>query len=158
MNLEIIDRYRCLLLGKAPRGTTSKDICRLILERISCYGGHYQFGTTKVGISHLFLNFVIISFSSSLKIFLKESLEQSLERERNQIMVSSVVRIQSHIRGYLARRRYQSYRFRVIKVQSLIRGHKVRNDYKRVRKSVIKIQANFRMKKQRLEYQKVCNI
>ena len=70
-------------------------------------------------------------------------------------MLSSIVKIQANIRGYLARRRYQGYRSRIVKIQSLIRSYRVRRDYQIKRKAIIKMQANYKMKRQRHQYLKV---
>jgi myosin heavy subunit len=91
------------------------------------------------------------------QIFLRESLDQSLEKERVNVLISSVVKIQSQIRGYLARRRYHTILYNIIKIQSTYRAYRAKRDYNKIRNGIIKVQANFRMKRQKLEYQKVMN-
>ena len=41
-------RYRCLLMGKTLRGTSSKEVCKMILTRNPSYNDQYQLGLTKV--------------------------------------------------------------------------------------------------------------
>lgn len=91
----------------------------------------------------------------SFQVFLKESLEVKLEKERIALLQSSVITIQRHVRAYLVRKRYRLARQSAIKIQSVYRGYKVRSHYTKVRRGVIKAQANWRMKRQRREYEKV---
>lgn len=69
-----------------PQGAPSKEICRVVLDRVS-RGSRtaYQLGTTK--------------------IFLREALEQTLEEERYTRLSNAVVTLQRFVRGYLARRK-----------------------------------------------------
>lgn len=41
-------RYLCLLVGKTLRGTSSKEVCKMILSRNPSYNDQYQLGLTKV--------------------------------------------------------------------------------------------------------------
>jgi myosin heavy subunit len=132
----------------------------MILERIPSYSGHFQYGTNKVFFHYIFLSNLCKNFyknNNYQQIFLRESLDQSLEKERVNVLISSVVKIQSQIRGYLARRRYHTILYNIIKIQSTYRAYRAKRDYNKIRNGIIKVQANFRMKRQKLEYQKVMN-
>lgn len=75
-----------------------RELCNLILER---HGGEYQLGTTKV--------------------FLRENLERSLERDRAAILRRAAVILQRWVRGFLARKHYQMSKKSAIKLQSAYR-------------------------------------
>ncbi|XP_047476292.1 unconventional myosin-XV-like [Penaeus chinensis] len=100
--LQFAERYRCLVPGQVPRGAPSKEICRVVLDRVS-RGSRtaYQLGTTK--------------------IFLREALEQTLEEERYQRLSNAVVTLQRFVRGYLARRKFRSQRRSAVIVQAMVR-------------------------------------
>ncbi|XP_064096637.1 unconventional myosin-XV-like isoform X2 [Macrobrachium nipponense] len=120
--LRFAERYRCLVPGQVPRGAPSKEICRVVLDRV-CRGsrGAYQLGTTK--------------------IFLREALEQTLEEERYKMLSHSVVTLQRHVRGYLARRRFRTQRSSAIAVQAMVRMWIARRRYRALRHAVIRTQA-----------------
>ena len=86
---------------------------------------------------------------------MKENLEVNLEKERINLLRSSVITIQRYIRAYIARKRYQSIRSSAIRIQSIYRGYKCRHRYNSIRKGVVRAQANWRMKRQKREYIKV---
>ncbi|RZF46223.1 hypothetical protein LSTR_LSTR010885 [Laodelphax striatellus] len=84
---EFAERYRYLMPTRVvpPRGTPSRELCNLILDR---HHGEYQLGTSKV--------------------FLRENLERTLERERIAILRRAAVILQKWTRGFLARKHYSS--------------------------------------------------
>lgn len=96
------------------------------------YPDDYQLGTTRV--------------------FLRENLERTLERERAEILHRAAMIIQRNVRGFLAQKRYQNAKQSAIKIQSVVRGWKERKKYLIIRKGVIRVQANFRGRQQRLRY------
>ena len=55
-----------------------------------------------------------------------------------------VVKLQQHVRGYLARKRYLQMKDSALKIQSAYRGYKVRAKYQRVRKGIVAMQAVYR--------------
>jgi len=93
--------------------------------------------------------------SLSFQVFMKESLEINLEKERSNILRSSVIIIQRYVRGYIAKKRFKAARSSAIKIQSAFRGYKSRKYFERLRKGVIKAQAIWRMKQQVRQYDKV---
>ncbi|XP_075232051.1 unconventional myosin 10A isoform X3 [Lycorma delicatula] len=128
---EFAERYRYLLPTRTvpPRGTPSRELCNLILER---HGGEYQLGTTKV--------------------FLRENLERALERDRAAILRRAAIILQQWVRGFLARKHYQMSKKSAIKLQSAYRGWRERKKYITLRRGIVKAQAHFRGKRQRRRY------
>lgn len=129
---QFVDRYRYLLgsgTRPPPRGAPMRELCRAILDREP---GSYQLGTHRV--------------------FMRESLERRLERERADVLGAAVVRIQRNVRAYLARRRYLAQKKSAVRLQAAVRGYMARKRYRVMRKTALRAQANFRMKKQRKRY------
>ncbi|CAL4069628.1 unnamed protein product, partial [Meganyctiphanes norvegica] len=130
---QFADRYRCLVPGQVPRGAPSKEICRVVLDRVGKGSRHaYQLGSTK--------------------IFLREALEQQLEQERYRKLSHSVVTLQRHTRGYLARRKYATMRRNAVVVQAVVRMWLARRQYQTLRKGVVKAQAIVRGRRTRRRY------
>ena len=86
------------------------------------------------------------------KIFLRENLGTILETERRNIQEFEVVKLQQHVRGYLARKRYLRMKESALRIQSAYRGYKVRAKYQRVRKGIVAMQAVYRMRRQKSIY------
>ncbi|GFR25205.1 unconventional myosin-XV [Trichonephila clavata] len=131
----VIWSYRCIVPGRLPRGSPSRDVCRVILDKIPGSKEQYQLGSSKV--------------------FLRESLEQALEKERVNILRGSVVTIQRYVRGYQARKKYKLMRHSAIKLQTSYRAWTARRRYHIIRKGIIRTQANYRMLRQKREYDKI---
>lgn len=74
-----------------------RELCRFILESKGCNSDDYQLGTTRV--------------------FLRENLERTLEKERSEILHKAAITLQTNVRGYLARRKYQNIKKSTIKLQ-----------------------------------------
>ena len=124
-----------------PRGAPTKEISRVILDREDRRRDLYALGSSKV--------------------FMREELEKKLENERQAIMAVrkrqgcivsrwcthscvhqvEVVKVQRHVRGYLARKRYNTMKDNATKIQSYYRGYQVRKDYNKIRKGVVALQA-----------------
>ncbi|KAI1292215.1 Unconventional myosin-XV [Halotydeus destructor] len=124
-------RYRCLLPGRVTR-TSTKDMCKKILTSSPQSKGHYQLGASKV--------------------FMRESLEQSLEKERVRILRNAVVTIQRYFRGYLARRKLREQHGAAALIQATYKGHCARKNYTVFRQGIIRAQATWRMRRQRNNY------
>jgi myosin-15 len=131
-------RYRCLLTAASgrplPRGLPTKEVARLVLEQ---EGGPASRDSFQLG---------------STKVFMKEALEQRLEKRRLDLFTVAVVKLQRHARGYIARRRYQTMLRSVLLIQRTYRGWRVRREYQTVRTGIVKLQATFKMKRQRSRY------
>ena len=121
-----VQRYRCLLGARIPRGAPTKEVARVIVDRyLTAPNDSYSLGATK--------------------IFLRENLGTILETERRNIQEFEVVKLQQHVRGYLARKRYLKMKDSALKIQSAYRGYKVRAKYQRVRKGIVAMQAVYRL-------------
>ena len=86
---------------------------------------------------------------------MRESLEQTLEKERVKILRNAVVTVQKHVRGYLARKKFTNQVASAITIQTAFRGYRDRYQYQALRHSTIQIQAQWRMRKQRRAYHRV---
>lgn len=128
---EFVDRYRVLVRKRKlpPKGTPNREICQTILEK---HSDEYQLGTSRV--------------------FLRESLERHLERERAAILNTAAITLQRNVRGFLARTRYTAKRQSAIKLQASVRGWMQRRRYETLRRGVVKAQATFRGRRQRKRY------
>lgn len=132
---QFVSRYHSLLTSQLPRGTPSKEITRLILEKRFPNGEGYKFGFSK--------------------IFLKEPLEVALEKERHENIVNAAIKIQAQIRGYVARRRYRSIKRGIVQIQSTFRTYRQQKVYNTLRKGVVRLQATYRMRKQMKEFEQI---
>ena len=127
-----VEHYRCLIKGRIQRGVPSKEIARYILDQDPRERDNWQLGSTK--------------------IFLRESLEQKLEKQRLDIHEVAVQKLQQHVRGHLARRQFNTMKRNALIIQKTYRGWKVRKEYTTVRSGVVKLQALYKMKKQKSLY------
>ena len=125
-------RYRCLVAGRLPRGAPTKEIGRYILDQDPVERDNFQLGSTK--------------------IFMRETLEQKLEKRRLDLFSIMVVKLQRHARGYIARKRFNTMRRNALIIQKTYRGWRVRKQYTKVRSGIVKLQATYKMKKQKSLY------
>lgn len=131
-----VSRYRCLISRRfQTRHKSNKEVTQMIFDAIPDSNKQYQLGTTKV--------------------FMRESLERTLEKERVQLLRGAVVTVQRYARGYLVRKRLRKAHTSAITIQSAYRGYRCRNEYLKVRKGIERAQATWRMKNQKREYVKV---
>ena len=127
------EHYRCLIKGRIQRGAPTKEIARYILDQEGeGERDNFQLGSTKV--------------------FMRESLEQKLEKQRQVLHEAAVLKLQRHARGYLARRKYDTMRRNALVIQKTYRGWKVRKEYTKMRGGIVKLQALYKMKKQKSLY------
>ncbi|CAG0890159.1 unnamed protein product [Cyprideis torosa] len=124
-----VSKYRCLLPAPLPRGTPLKDVTKIILETVPHSKDQRQFGTTKV--------------------FLREDLERSLERDRLEVQSAAAVQIQKRVKGYLRRKKFQQQKEAAVVIQKNFRMYRQRQRFTRLRKGVVRAQANYRMIRQR---------
>lgn len=96
-----------------------REICQAILEK---HSDEYQLGTGRV--------------------FLRESLERHLERERAAILNTAAITLQRNVRGFLARTRYSAKRQSAIKLQASVRGWMQRRRYEFRREFYFKTDSN----------------
>ncbi|XP_073998346.1 unconventional myosin 10A isoform X4 [Rhodnius prolixus] len=127
---EFVQRYRYLLKKRLPvRSTPPREICNMMLQP---YGNEYQIGATRV--------------------FLRESLERTLEHERHEILNKAAITVQCAMRGHVARRRYQASKRSAVMIQSAFRGWSARRKYTAIRNGIVKAQALHRGNLQRTRY------
>ena len=126
------EHYRCLIRGRVQRGVPTKEIARYILDQDPAQRDNFQLGSSKV--------------------FMRESLEQKLEKQRLEIFEAAVLKLQRHARGHLARRRFNTMRRNALIIQKTYRGWKIRKEYTKVRSGIVKLQAVYKMKKQKSLY------
>ncbi|OTF82626.1 unconventional myosin-XV-like protein, partial [Euroglyphus maynei] len=131
---QFVSRYHSFInTSQLPRGTPSKEITRLIIEKYLSNDHGYRLGFSK--------------------IFLKESTETILEKERYRIMIKAVSKIQAFVRGYQARRRYNSMKRCAVRIQRAYRGYLQRRNYQTLKRGIVRLQATFRARQQRKEYE-----
>ncbi|XP_065559306.1 unconventional myosin-XV-like isoform X1 [Artemia franciscana] len=126
------ERFRCLVPVRIPKGAPSKEICRVVLDRDPRNRDHYQLGTSKV--------------------FMREPLQQKMEKERLVLQNAAAIKIQTAVRGHLARRRYKLMKNSAVKIQAEVRGFIARKRYKRLKRGIVKAQAKLRGTRQRKLY------
>ncbi|KAH9423690.1 hypothetical protein DERP_005271 [Dermatophagoides pteronyssinus] len=132
---QFVSRYHIFInTSQLPRGTPSKEITRLIIEKyLTNDNNGYRLGFSK--------------------IFLKESTETILEKERYRIMIKAVSKIQAYIRGYLARHRYHNMKHSAVHIQRAYRGYIQRRNYQTLKRGMVRLQATFRARQQRKEFE-----
>ena len=131
-----VSRYRCLIASKIQtQNRSNKEVTQMIFDAIPDSNQQYQLGNTKV--------------------FMRESLERTLEKERVQILRGAVVTVQKYARGYLARKRVRKAQASATLIQSAYRGYRCRRNYLKVRKGIERVQATWKMRSQKREYVKV---
>jgi hypothetical protein len=125
-------RYRILCKSNS-NNLTPRDVSRLILTSSNQSSSNdFQLGSSKV--------------------FLREVLEQRLEKQRYEIYSKSARKIQSIVRGHLARKRYRNLLSATIAIQSFWRMEQERRRYTTLRNGVIKLQAIARMRREVRRY------
>ena len=138
--LHFVQRYRCLLQGRDPRGAPTKEVARVILDSMQP-----SMRDRRESRRELYA-------LGSHKVFLRESLEKHLESSRESIMSVEVVKIQRQVRGYLARKQYVAMKRNATAIQSVYRGYRVRKEYSKLRKGMVALQAQYRMRRQQSLY------
>ncbi|XP_076234476.1 unconventional myosin 10A [Calliopsis andreniformis] len=126
-----VDRYRYLVSTHLPRGAPNKELCRIILDKAAPREAQsqYQLGLTRV--------------------FLRESLERTLEYNRALILERAAITVQRYTRGFLARRRFLNISRSTVLIQAVYRGYRDRKKFKALKKAALMGQKIYRGKKQR---------
>ncbi|XP_076390888.1 unconventional myosin 10A isoform X2 [Megachile rotundata] len=126
-----VDRYRYLVSTHLPRGAPNKELCRIILDKAAPKEAQsqYQLGLTRV--------------------FLRESLERTLEYNRALILERAAITVQRYTRGFLARRRFLNISRSTVLIQAVYRGYRERKKYRALKKAALMAQKIYRGKKQR---------
>ncbi|XP_046641646.1 unconventional myosin-XV-like isoform X4 [Daphnia pulicaria] len=135
-----IERYRCLLTRRERRNLARSpnppgpDICRIVLDR-HAQGDQFQLGTTKV--------------------FMREALEQQIERKRLDQMRDAAIKIQRAVRTYQLRKDFLTQRRSAVVIQAWVRRYQARKRFNTIRRGVILAQAQFRATRQRRLYKEL---
>ena len=62
------------------------------------------------------------------------------------------MKLQQHVRGFLARKHYLTMQSNAVKIQSAFRGYRVRREYTQMRRGVVALQSIYRMRRQQSIY------
>uniref|UniRef100_A0A671NS70 Unconventional myosin-X-like n=1 Tax=Sinocyclocheilus anshuiensis TaxID=1608454 RepID=A0A671NS70_9TELE len=78
------------------------------------------------------------------KVFLKEALEQRLEKEREEVRTAAGMVIRAHILSYVARKKFKKVRTSTITIQKNYRAHFWRQAFLRFRSAAVVLQKHIR--------------
>ncbi|XP_076858240.1 unconventional myosin-X isoform X2 [Brachyhypopomus gauderio] len=121
---DFLSRYAVILKGKRQtEGEDSRKISEL-LTAYSTSSKDWQLGKTKV--------------------FLKEVLEQRLEKEREEVRRTAGMVIRAHILSYVARKHYRKVKSSTITIQKTFRAHFWRRSFLRMRSATVVLQKHLR--------------
>uniref|UniRef100_A0A8C9ETY1 Unconventional myosin-X-like n=1 Tax=Pavo cristatus TaxID=9049 RepID=A0A8C9ETY1_PAVCR len=120
---DFLSRYKMLV--KVPSfSDNSKAICAGFLQAYDSSKKEWQLGKTKV--------------------FLKEALEQKLEKDREEELRKAAVIIRAHVLGYMARKKYQKVLASVVTIQKNYRAYFWKKSLLRLKASAIVLQKHWR--------------
>ncbi|MGH0117544.1 UNVERIFIED_CONTAM: hypothetical protein FKN15_038064, partial [Acipenser sinensis] len=125
-------RYKMLLKVKGTPGDV-KGKCTVLLKSYDCAKTEWQLGKTKV--------------------FLKEVLEQRLEKDREEARRKAGMVIRAHVLRYVARKHYQKVLASAVTIQKNYRAHLWRRLFLRVRSATVVLQKHHRGQLARSLYQ-----
>uniref|UniRef100_A0A8C3G8P5 Myosin X, like 1 n=1 Tax=Cyclopterus lumpus TaxID=8103 RepID=A0A8C3G8P5_CYCLU len=120
---DFYSRYKLILNNKIP-SDDEKQSCSELLTLHDEAKTEWQLGKTKV--------------------FLKEALEQRLEKEREEVRRRAGMVIRAHILSYVARKRYKRVQSSVVTIQRNYRAHYWRRVFLRLRFATIVLQKHHR--------------
>jgi len=78
------------------------------------------------------------------KVFLRESLEQKLEKQREEEVTRAAMVIRAHVLGYLARKQYRKVLYCVVIIQKNYRAFLLRRRFLHLKKAAIVFQKRLR--------------
>ncbi|XP_046700574.1 unconventional myosin-X isoform X2 [Silurus meridionalis] len=133
---DFLKRYTVLLRAKKIKDGEDWRKCSDLLTVFDASRKEWQLGKTKV--------------------FVKEVLEQKLERVRDEVRRAAGTLIQAHILGYVARKHYRKIRSSTITIQKNYRAHFWRNVFLHMRSAVIVLQKHRRGQLARRLHQQLC--
>ncbi|XP_016072793.1 PREDICTED: unconventional myosin-X [Miniopterus natalensis] len=127
-------RYKVLMRNAAvPEDDRGK--CMALLQLYDSCHSEWQLGKTKV--------------------FLRESLEQKLEKLREEEVTRAAMVIRAHVMGYLARKQYRKVLSCVVMIQKNYRAFLLRRRFLLLRKAAIVFQKQLRGQKARRVYRQL---
>ncbi|XP_059948729.1 unconventional myosin-X isoform X2 [Mesoplodon densirostris] len=116
-------RYKVLTRNVAlPEDVRGK--CTALLQLYDTSNSEWQLGKTKV--------------------FLRESLEQKLEKRREEEVTRAAMVIRAHVLGYLARKQYKKVLYCVVIIQKNYRAFLLRRRFLHLKKAAVVFQKQFR--------------
>ncbi|XP_056145205.1 unconventional myosin-X [Lampris incognitus] len=127
-------RYMMILRNKFP-SEDARGCCSELLLRHDKMKKEWQLGKTKV--------------------FLKEALEQRLEKEREEVRRRAGMVIRAHILSYVARKQYKRVLSSVVTIQKNYRAHFWRRVFLRLRSATVVLQKHHRGQLARSLYQQL---
>ncbi|KAI9552693.1 hypothetical protein GHT06_020570 [Daphnia sinensis] len=131
---QFIERYRCLLTRWERRNLarsqnpTGPDFCRIMLDR-HAQGDQFQL--------------------SNSKVFMREAVEQQIERKRFDQMRNAAIKIQRAVRTHQLRKDFLIQRRSAVVIQAWVRRYQARKRFNTIRRGVVLAQAQFRATRQR---------
>eukprot|EP00736_Rhodelphis_marinus_P000589 Rmarinus@m.11800 len=121
----VVERFRYILPAHARSGTPSADACRHVLQASGVEAAEGIVGKTKV--------------------FLKnEAAIRKIQTKMGEILHTTVLRLQTFIRGAVRRQRFLRYRRACLVIQRYFRGFRCRRYYLTTRLACIFLQAHAR--------------
>uniref|UniRef100_A0A8C2W2Y6 Myosin X n=1 Tax=Chinchilla lanigera TaxID=34839 RepID=A0A8C2W2Y6_CHILA len=116
-------RYKVLARNLAlPEDVRGR--CAALLQLYDASSGEWQLGKTKV--------------------FLRESLEQKLERRREEEVTRAAMVIRAHVLGYLARKHYRQILRGVVTIQKNVRAFLLRRRFLHLKRAALVVQKRLR--------------
>uniref|UniRef100_A0A663F1D7 Myosin X n=1 Tax=Aquila chrysaetos chrysaetos TaxID=223781 RepID=A0A663F1D7_AQUCH len=129
---DFLSRYKMLVKGPSF-SDNSKAVCAGFLQTYESSKKEWQLGKTKV--------------------FLKEALEQKLEKDREEELRKAAIVIRAHVLGYMARKKYQKVLASVVIIQKNYRAYFWKKSLLRLKASAITLQKHWRGRLARSLYQ-----
>ncbi|XP_016315703.1 unconventional myosin-X-like isoform X4 [Sinocyclocheilus anshuiensis] len=120
---DFLSRYTMILRDKNHTADERKK-CADLLTKYDVTKKEWQLGKTKV--------------------FLKEALEQRLEKQREEVRTAAGMVIRAHILSYVARKNYKKVRTSTITIQKNYRAHFWRQAFLRFRSAAVVLQKHIR--------------
>ncbi|XP_064290823.1 unconventional myosin-X-like isoform X3 [Passer domesticus] len=129
---DFLSRYKMLVKGPSL-SDNSKAVCAGFLQTYDSSKKEWQLGKTKV--------------------FLKEALEQKLEKDREEELRKAAIVIRAHVLGYMARKKYQKVLSSVVIIQKNYRAYFWKKSLLRLKASAVTLQKHWRGRLARGLYQ-----
>ncbi|NXA32754.1 MYO10 protein, partial [Eudromia elegans] len=129
---DFLSRYKMLVKGLSALDN-SKAVCADLLQTYDSSKKQWQLGKTKV--------------------FLKEALEQKLEKDREEELRKAAIVIRAHILGYMARSKYQKVLASVVVIQKNYRAYFWKKTLLRLKGAALVLQKHWRGRLARSLYQ-----
>ncbi|KAG7466962.1 hypothetical protein MATL_G00148210 [Megalops atlanticus] len=132
---DFFSRYKMILREKSSSGDERRK-CTDLLAQYDRAGTDWQLGKTKV--------------------FLKEALEQRLEKDREEVRRAAGMVIRAHILSYVARKHYKKVLASAVIIQKNYRAHFWRRAFLRMRSAALVLQKHRRGQLARGLYRQMC--